>query len=145
MKAFFVMVAIALAANAAFSTSFASDARGDRARRTAAPEPNRGIATDVGGQTGFASYYREPQRLTSGLWFNPNALTAAHKTLPFGTRVRVTHLGNGRSVEVNINDRGPYVGGRIIDLSHAAARVIGMTGEGLARVMLEVPGRVGKR
>ena len=57
-------------------------------------------------------------------------MTAAHKTLPFGTRVRVTHLGNGRSVEVKINDRGPYIAGRIIDLSKAAAGVIGMTGAG---------------
>ena len=68
-------------------------------------------------------------------------MTAAHKTLPFGTRVRVTHMGNGRSVEVKINDRGPYIAGRIIDLSKAAAGVIGMTGQGIARVAVEVLGR----
>lgn len=68
-------------------------------------------------------------------------MTAAHKSLPFGTRVRVTHLGNGRSVEVTINDRGPYVGGRIIDLSKAAAGVIGMQGQGLANVRMDVIGR----
>ena len=90
---------------------------------------------------GMASYYWEPQALASGGRFNPNALTAAHKTLPFGTRVRVTHLGNGRSVEVKINDRGPYVAGRIIDLSKAAAGVIGMTAQGVARVAVEVLGK----
>jgi rare lipoprotein A len=95
----------------------------------------------AGGMHGVASYYWEPQALASGGRFNPNALTAAHKTLPFGTRVRVTHLGNGRSVEVKINDRGPYVAGRIIDLSKAAASIIGMTGQGVARVAVEVLGR----
>jgi rare lipoprotein A len=93
------------------------------------------------GVHGVASYYWEPQALASGGRFNPNALTAAHKTLPFGTRVRVTHLGNGRSVEVKINDRGPYVAGRIIDLSKAAAGVIGMTAQGVARVVVEVLGK----
>jgi rare lipoprotein A len=112
-----------------------------------APTPNLGktsLGTDgrkAGGMHGVASYYWEPQALASGGRFNPNALTAAHKTLPFGTRVRVTHLGNGRSVEVKINDRGPYVAGRIIDLSKAAAGVIGMTGQGIARVVVEVLGK----
>lgn len=91
--------------------------------------------------TGIASFYWQPQRVASGGWFNPNAMTAAHKTLPFGTRVRVTHARNGRSVDVTINDRGPYVGGRIIDLSSAAAGAIGMKGSGIAQVKLEVLGR----
>ena len=86
-----------------------------------------------GGQHGVASYYWQAQRVASGGWFDPNAMTAAHKTLPFGTRVRVTHLGNGRSVEVKINDRGPFIAGRIIDLSKAAAGVIGMTARDRAR------------
>jgi rare lipoprotein A len=93
------------------------------------------------GTHGMASYYWQPQALASGGRFNPNGLTAAHKTLPFGTRVRVTHLGNGRSVEVKINDRGPYVAGRIIDLSRAAAGVIGMTAQGVARVAVEILGK----
>ena len=97
--------------------------------------------SSASGQRGVASYYWQPQRVAAGGWFNPNAMTAAHKTLPFGTRVRVTHLGNGRSVEVRINDRGPYIAGRIIDLSKAAAGVIGMTGQGIARVAVEVLGR----
>ena len=92
-------------------------------------------------RSGVASYYGEPQRLASGGRFDPNAMTAAHKTLPFGTRVRVTHLRNGRSVDVRINDRGPYVAGRVIDLSKAAAGAIGMTKEGTARIKLTVLGR----
>ena len=92
-------------------------------------------------QSGQASYYWQPQTLASGGRFDPNAMTAAHKTLPFGTRVRVKHLGNGRSVEVRINDRGPYVAGRMIDLSKAAAGKIGMTGQGVARVSMTVLGR----
>jgi rare lipoprotein A len=90
---------------------------------------------------GIASFYWQPQRVAAGGWFNPNAMTAAHKTLPFGTRVRVTHLGNGRSVDVKINDRGPYIAGRIIDLSKAAAGVIGMQGQGIAKVKVTVLGR----
>lgn len=91
--------------------------------------------------SGVASYYWQPQQVASGGQFNPNALTAAHKTLPFGTRVRVTNMSNGQSVEVTINDRGPYVGGRVIDLSRAAAGVIGMQSQGLANVQLEVLGK----
>ena len=103
---------------------------------------SRHIAVSTGTATsGVASYYSEPQRLASGGWFNPNSMTAAHKTLPFGTRVRVTHLGNGRSVDVRINDRGPYVAGRVIDLSKAAAGAIGMTGQGTAHIKLTVLGR----
>lgn len=94
-----------------------------------------------GGQSGMASYYWQPQRLASGGVFNPRALTAAHRSLPFGTRVRVTNARTGRSVNVTINDRGPFVGGRIIDLSTAAAGAIGMRGAGVARVTLQVLGR----
>lgn len=108
------------------------------------PRPTRRAARPSGGgggQTGVASFYWQPQRLATGGWFNPNAMTAAHRTLPFWTRVRVTHLGNGRSVDVVINDRGPYIGGRIIDLSRAAAGAIGMQGQGIAQVRVQVLGR----
>lgn len=90
--------------------------------------------------SGMASYYWQGQQVASGGRFNPNALTAAHKTLPFGTKVRVTNLNNGRSVTVTINDRGPFVRGRIIDLSRRAAGEIGMTGAGVARVAVNVVG-----
>lgn len=92
-------------------------------------------------QTGIASFYWQPQRVASGGWFNPNAMTAAHRTLPFGTKVEVTNLSNGKSVTVTINDRGPFIQGRIIDLSLAAAGVIGMKNAGLARVNVAVIGR----
>lgn len=87
---------------------------------------------------GMASYYWQGQRTASGARFNPDGLTAAHRTLPFGTRVRVTNKSNGQSVVVTINDRGPFVGGRVIDLSRGAARAINMTGAGVARVALQV-------
>jgi rare lipoprotein A len=115
------------------------------ARRTANPSLSKKsigtVAPRGGGQQGLASFYSERQRLASGGWFNPNALTAAHRSLPFGTRVRVTHRGSGRSVDVTINDRGPYIAGRIIDLSRAAASAIGMTAQPIAKVTVEVLGR----
>lgn len=85
---------------------------------------------------GMASFYHEPQPTASGERFIADGITAAHRSLPFGTRVRVTYLATGRSVVVRINDRGPYVGGRIIDLSRGAARAIGMVGAGVGRVRL---------
>lgn len=94
-----------------------------------------------GASSGMASYYWQGQMTASGARFNPSAMTAAHRTLPFGTRVRVTNRANGRSVVVTINDRGPFVGGRIIDLSRGAAQAISMTGAGVASVSLEVLGR----
>ena len=74
----------------------------------------------------------------SGERFNQYAMTAAHKTLPFGTKVRVTNLNNGRSAIVRINDRGPFIRGRVIDVSAAAARVLGMINSGVAPVKVEV-------
>ncbi|MDZ4841562.1 MAG: septal ring lytic transglycosylase RlpA family protein [Hyphomicrobium aestuarii] len=106
--------------------------------------PTRSYDDDSSGSyslTGKASYYWQPQRVASGGWFNPNAMTAAHKTLPFGTRVRVTNQANGQSVVVKINDRGPYIAGRIIDLSSAAAGAINMKGSGVVPVKVAVLGR----
>lgn len=117
-----------------------SEDRPVRQRRRAVPSVTSSSYSG-GGSTGIASYYWQGQRVASGGWFNPNGMTAAHRTLPFGTKVRVTHLGNGRSVTVTINDRGPFIKGRIIDLSRGAASVIGMTGQGLARVSVDVLGR----
>ncbi len=87
---------------------------------------------------GIASYYWQDQMTSTGERFDRRALTAAHRTLPFGTRVRVTHARSGRSVVVRINDRGPFKKGRVIDLSEAAAQAIGMTGTGLAHVRIDV-------
>ena len=84
------------------------------------------LGKSEGGSVGVASYY------------GASGLTAAHRTLPFGTRVSVTNLANGHSVVVRINDRGPFIRGRSIDLSASAARAIGMTGSGVARVRMHV-------
>src|SRR4051812_20442005 len=92
---------------------------------------------------GLASYYAakfQGHKTANGETFDTARLTAAHRTLPFGTRVRVTNLGNGRSVVVRVNDRGPFVSGRVIDLSPAAAKQLDMLRAGTARVKLEVLG-----
>jgi rare lipoprotein A len=88
--------------------------------------------------SGIASYYgnESGSKTASGQRFNQNAMTAAHRTLPFGTKLRVTH--GGRSVVVTINDRGPFIRGRVLDLSTGAARAIGLTGAGVGRVTAEV-------
>ena len=85
-------------------------------------------------QVGHASWYALHSRTASGEQMNPSALTAAHRSLPFGSKVLVENLSNGRSVVVRINDRGPFVGGRIIDVSKGAASVLGMVGAGTAQV-----------
>lgn len=92
---------------------------------------------------GLASWYGPGlagRPTASGQTFRPTQLTAAHRSLPFGTVVRVEHLASGRTVRVVINDRGPFVAGRLIDLSRAAARRLGMIEAGLAEVALEVVG-----
>ncbi len=97
-----------------------------------------------GAEEGLASWYGgkfQGRRTASGERFDTNKLTAAHKTLPFDTTVKVTNLENDRTVEVRINDRGPFVEGRVIDLSRAAAEALGMTGRGVARVSLELISR----
>jgi rare lipoprotein A len=89
---------------------------------------------------GIASYYANKyhgKKTASGERYNMHALTAAHRTLPFGSNVRITNLDNDRSVTVRINDRGPFVGGRIIDVSLEAARRLQMVSAGTARVRLE--------
>src|SRR5262245_53742377 len=87
---------------------------------------------------GVASFYSDEQLTANGEKFNPKELTAAHRTLPFGTRLRVTNVANGRSVTVRINDRGPYVSGRVVDVSHSAAESLGIVGRGIAKVKLDV-------
>ncbi|WP_285700744.1 septal ring lytic transglycosylase RlpA family protein [Actinomadura sp. NBRC 104412] len=89
-----------------------------------------------------ASYYWEGQMTASGERFDPDALTAAHRTLPMGSKVRVINKKNGRSVIVRINDRGPFIAGRCLDLSRAAMRKVGGTGSGVIPVRYEVLKRV---
>jgi rare lipoprotein A len=87
---------------------------------------------------GVASFYSEEQETANGETFDPNKLTAAHPTLPFGTRLRVTNVSTGRSVTVRVNDRGPYVPGRIVDVSYSAAQTLGIVDRGIAKVKLDV-------
>jgi rare lipoprotein A len=126
------------------AASYEASAPAPRAARTSSSRsgiarPERALSKPIygggsGSESGVASYYWQPQALASGGRFNPNAMTAAHKTLPFGTKVRVTDNSTGRSVVVTINDRGPYIRGRIIDLSKAAAGSLGIQSRGVANV-----------
>jgi len=103
---------------------------------------SRGSTTPSGGVVeGIASYYGAElhgSRTASGVPFDMYAFTAAHKTLPFGTTVKVTYLSTGKSVVVEINDRGPFTPGRIIDLSAAAAKEIGLYADGVGKVKIEI-------
>ena len=97
------------------------------------------------GMKGLASFYWRGKQTATGEAFNPDDLTAAHRTLPFGTRVRVTRVDTGDSVIVRINDRGPFKPGRVIDLSRRAAEDLNMTDKGLTAVKLEVLNRENER
>jgi len=111
--------------------------RSQPARATVPPAPVPGVYVEQG----IASWYGVPfhgRRAANGEVYDMNQPTAAHKTLPFGSMVRVVNLDNGRQTEVRVTDRGPFVEGRIIDLSFAAARAVDMVGAGIARVRLEL-------
>ena len=104
-----------------------------------APSPRPALpAVAAGPETGLASFYWQEQMTASGERFDKRAMTAAHRTLPLGTSVRVTHIESGRAVVVRINDRGPFKEGRVIDLSEAAADLLGIRSAGLAVVRLDV-------
>src|SRR6185436_7843181 len=106
------------------------------------PSPaQRTVAPLVEETTGYASWYGHPyhgRRTTNGETYDMNTMTAAHRTLPFDTVVKVSNLSNGKAVTVRINDRGPFVKDRIIDLSYLAAKQIDLVGPGTARVSLEI-------
>lgn len=89
-------------------------------------------------ETGMASYYRVGERTASGDHADPDEMAAAHRSLPFGSKVRVTHLKSGRDVVVTIIDRGPFESGRIIDISRKAAKALGMLKQGVAKVGIKV-------
>src|SRR4051794_24288993 len=113
-----------------------------RTKVTAVPRAPRTPVVVQPGQTeeGVASWYGHPyhgRQAANGEIYDMEKMTAAHRTLPFDTWVRVYDLDNQRTTDVRIIDRGPFVGGRIIDLSHAAAQEIGMIGPGTARVRIE--------
>jgi rare lipoprotein A len=100
--------------------------------------PHKNAADTKIASQGLASFYSEGARTANGEKFDARELTAAHPTLPFGTKLRVTNVSTGRSVTVRVNDRGPYVPGRIVDVSYSAADALGMVGKGVAKVKLDV-------
>ena len=105
---------------------------------SASDKTDKRAAETAGGSYGLASFYGHQSQTASGEKFNPQELTAAHRTLPFGTKVRVTDVATGRSVTVRVNDRGPFVPGRIVDVSSSAAETLGISGRGIAKVKLDV-------
>jgi peptidoglycan lytic transglycosylase len=109
-----------------------------RARQDAPPVTSKRPAQTAAASYGLASFYREGGKTASGEKFDPHELTAAHPTLPFGTRLRVTNVATHRSVIVRVNDRGPFVHGRVVDVSYSAAETLGMTGRGVAKVKVDV-------
>jgi rare lipoprotein A len=104
------------------------------AARPAAAKP----AATRDGAVGIASFYKYEGKTASGEQFKPSELTAAHRTLPFGTRLRVTNVATGQSVTVRVNDRGPFIPGRVVDVSRSAAEELGMIDRGITKVKLEV-------
>jgi rare lipoprotein A len=107
----------------------------------AGPQIRRGAWQDPAGETGLASWYGEPyhgRRTSSGEVYDMYQLTAAHREVPLGSWVEVTNLQNGRSLTVRVNDRGPFIEGRIIDLSYAAASILGVVGPGVVPVRVRL-------
>jgi rare lipoprotein A len=111
------------------------------ARKKRIAQPSLSIPQAPSSESGLASWYGHPYHgrpAANGEIYDMEKLTAAHRTLPFGTWARVTNLTNEKTVDVRITDRGPFIDGRIIDLSHAAARAIDMIGPGVARIRLDI-------
>jgi rare lipoprotein A len=107
-------------------------------KKHTAPASNKDAAETQVASHGLASFYKEGTQTASGETFDAHELTAAHPSLPFGTRLRVTNVATGRSVTVRVNDRGPFVPGRVVDVSYSAAETLGMLEGGIAKVKLDV-------
>jgi rare lipoprotein A len=111
-------------------------------RRRVAARPRMRLAAKpaamTDGSVGVASFYKYEAKTASGERSNTGELTAAHRTLPFGTRLRVTNVATGQTVTVRVNDRGPFIPGRVVDVSHSAAQALGMVDRGITKVKLEV-------
>jgi rare lipoprotein A len=120
------------------TASFTTNRRVASVKRHTPFAPRDNTAETPTASQGLASFYTEGVRTANGEKFDTHELTAAHPTLPFGTRLRVTNVANGQSVTVRVNDRGPYVPGRVVDVSYSAADALGMVGRGVAKVKLDV-------
>jgi rare lipoprotein A len=119
-------------------TSFVTNRRvAARKKHTPFASEKKEAATPLASH-GVASFYTEGTKTANGEKFDTHELTAAHRTLPFGTRLRVTNVATGRSVTVRVNDRGPFVPGRDVDVSYSAAETLGMVARGIAKVKLDV-------
>jgi rare lipoprotein A len=118
-------------------TSLVSRAHGSTDAKHAASRADDKQAEKQPASYGLASYYR-PTHPANGDKPEAGELTAAHRTLPFGTRVRVTNVATGQAVTVRVNDRGPFIPGRVVDVSHSAAQSLGIVGQGVAKVKLDV-------
>jgi len=121
-----------------YTTSSMIKRRVAAVRRHTPSAPRRDAGDTKTASHGVASYYTEGTKTASGEKFNTLEMTAAHPTLPFGTKLLVTNVASGRSVTVRVNDRGPYVQGRVVDVSYSAADALGMVGKGIAKVKLDV-------
>jgi rare lipoprotein A len=140
IQLFAVVLGAALLAACAQSSVVTKNSEYVGPSRQASLQHNRtaSFVTNRRPSQGIASFYTEGQQTASGEKFDTHDLTAAHPTLPFGTRLRVTNVATGRSVTVRINDRGPYVPGRVVDVSRSAADALGIVGSGIAKVKLDV-------
>ena len=119
-------------------TSFVTNRRVAVTRKHTPFASHKDAAETQTASQGVASFYTEGTQTANGEKFDTHQLTAAHPTLPFGTRLRVTNVATGRSVTVRVNDRGPFVPGRVVDVSYSAAETLGMVGGGIAKVKLDV-------
>ena len=120
------------------TTSFVTNRRVAVTRKHTPFASHKDAAETPTASHGVASFYTEGTQTANGEKFDTHQLTAAHPTLPFGTRLRVTNVATGRSVTVRVNDRGPFVPGRVVDVSYSAAETLGMVGGGIAKVKLDV-------
>ena len=120
------------------TTSFVTNRRVAVTRKHTPFASHKNAAETQVASHGIASFYTEGTQTANGEKFDTHELTAAHRTLPFGTRLRVTNVATGRSVTVRVNDRGPFVPGRVVDVSYSAAQTLGMVGGGIAKVKLDV-------
>ena len=120
------------------TTSFVTNRRVAVTRKHTPFASHKDAAGTPTASHGVASFYTEGTQTANGEKFDTHQLTAAHPTLPFGTRLRVTNVATGRSVTVRVNDRGPFVPGRVVDVSYSAAETLGMVGGGIAKVKLDV-------
>jgi len=120
------------------TTSFVTNRRVAVTRKHTPFASHKNAAETQVAPHGVASFYTEGTLTANGEKFDTHQLTAAHRTLPFGTRLRVTNVATGRSVTVRVNDRGPFVRGRVVDVSYSAAQTLGMVRGGIAKVKLDV-------